>query len=320
MALKNYLNQLAQSKEPFEDLGFGSKDFEGIDRLIHKNGQFNVKKKGMPWFRTYDAYHRLISMSWIKFILLVCVSYSVINLIFAAAYVFIGIEELSVTRSNLKWENLYEAFFFSSQTITAVGYGRVNPTGFWSGLVSSVESLLGLMVFALITGLIYGRFSRPHARILYSEHAIVAPYQEINALMFRVANKRSSELIEVEAKLVYTYYDPDHKKRIYKNLKLERNKVDFLPLTWTIVHPLDENSPLQGTNEEEFLRQNGEFLILLKGFDDSFSQEVYTRSSYKNKEVKWGRKFKIAYQGQKDGTLALWMDSLHDSEEVPLNG
>lgn len=322
MDIKNYLNQLNPNhsgEESFKDLGFGSKSFEKIERLINKNGKFNVTKKGRPWFRPYDAYHALISMSWIKFLFLVCACYFIINLIFASIYLFIGIESITMAGSEVFWENLYEAFFFSSQTITTVGYGRLNPQGFWGGVVSSVESLLGLMSFALITGLIYGRFSRPQARILYSEQAVIAPYYDINAFMFRIANKRSSELVEVQVKLVYTYYDASLKKRMYENLKLERSRVEFLPLTWTIVHPLDDSSPLFHLSKADFYQQKGEFLILIKAFDDSFSQEVSARSSYKSSEVQWGRKFKLVYHGQQDGKVALWMNRLHDSEDVPLN-
>lgn len=321
MALREYLNQLSQNlnlNEPFKDLGFGNKSFEFDQRLINKNGSFNVKKKGRPLLRPYDAYHALISMSWIKFLCLVCASYFIANLFFALIYVMVGIEELSVSEGAFMG-NLYEAFFFSSQTITTVGYGRVNPVGFWAGVVSSVESLLGLMGFALITGLIYGRFSRPHARILYSKHAIIAPYMDINAFMFRIANKRSSELIEVQVKLVYTYFNHEQKKREYENLKLERSKVDFLAMSWTIVHPMDEDSPLYKITREKFEQQNGEFLVMIKGFDDSFSQEVYARNSYKNDEIVWGRKFKMAYGSHKKGKVALWMNLIDDSEEVPLN-
>ncbi|WP_277480984.1 ion channel [Catalinimonas alkaloidigena] len=304
--------------DSFKDLGLGNSSFEYGQRLINKNGSFNVKKKGRPWLRPYDAYNALISMSWIRFLCLVSASYFVVNLIFAFIYVAVGIDQLSVSEGAFMG-NLYEAFFFSSQTITTVGYGRVNPVSFWAGVVSSVESLLGLMGFALITGLIYGRFSRPHARILYSENAIIAPYRDINAFMFRIANKRSSELIEVQVKVVYTYFDHQQKKRVYENLKLERNKVDFLAMSWTIVHPLDEDSPLFKVTKETFEQQNGEFLVLIKGFDDSFSQEVYARSSYKNDEIVWGRKFKMAYGSHKKGMVALWMNLIHDSEEVPLN-
>ena len=191
-------------------------------------------------------------------------------------------------------EHFAEAFFFSSQTITTLGYRRISPVGFWASAVAALESMLGIMGFALITGLLYGRFSRPTAKLIYSEKSLIGPYQCAAAWMFRLANVRSNQLIEVEMQVTYSRIEQlenGKKVRRFYALKLERSKVNFLALSWTIVHPIDADSPLYGTTPEEFRDSDSEFIILIKAFDDTYSQTVHTHSSYRYNEITWGAKF-----------------------------
>lgn len=323
MALKNYLNNLSNGGNittgPFKDLGFGTKDFEYTRRLINRDGSFNVNKKGRRFLRMQDAYHTLITVSWTSFFCLVGLGYLVANILFAVVYYLIGIDQLSGVEDSGIWMQLSDAFFFSTQTIATLGYGTISPVGFWMSFAAAIESLLGLLGFALITGVLYGRFSRPYVRIAFSEHAVIAPYQDTRAFEFRIANERNNQLIEVEVQVVYTQYDQDQQRRVFHELPLERDKVNFMSLSWTIVHPIDAESPLYGMSKEEFYEADGEFLILIKGFDDTFSQTIYTRSSYKNHETQWGKRYEMMFEENEAGYVDLHLDKINASRDASLD-
>jgi inward rectifier potassium channel len=212
--------------------------------------------------------------------------------------------------------NFLSAYFFSIQTFTTVGYGGIVPDGFSANLVASFEALVGLLSFALATGLLYGRFSRPSARILFSRNAVIAPYKDIKALMFRVANLRNNDLIEVEANLLTVFADPVNHNRKYYGMKLERKSVYFFPLSWTIVHPIDEDSPFYNKSAKELKELQTEVLVQFKAFDDTFSQTVHTRFSYIVDEIIWNAKFKPAFEPDEKGEIIFDLDRIHDFELI----
>ncbi len=322
MAIKNHLDTIRKSfagSNGYQDLGFGTQNFEKIKRLINQDGSFNVVKKGRARIRSYESYHMLLDMSWSKFFILVLIVYLLINLLFALIYTGIGIEELSGVVGRTSFERFYESFFFSTQTLTTLGYGRISPVGFWAGLAAAVESLLGVLGFALITGLMYGRFSRPKPRLAYSR-AVIAPYKGKTAFEFRLANMRSNELIEVEVVVTYTFFDKKENIRTYVNLELERKAVNFMAMNWTVVHPIVEESPFYGMNQEMFYQADGEFIIMIKAFDESFSQIVYARKSYKNHEVVWGGRFNPMYDKLPSGKIGFYLNKIDDLEEVAIDG
>ena len=170
------------------------------------------------------------------------------------------------------------------------------------------------MVFAVMTGLLYGRFSRPSARILYSDHALIAPYQDGTSLQFRISNARSNTLMNLEARvlLMTVTNDDGELKRNFIDLELERRKVYFLPLTWTIVHPIDSASPFSGKTAEDLAKLSAEILILIQAFDDSFSQTVHSIYSYRASELVWGAKFVPAFSVDPEGDLVLELDRVHE--------
>lgn len=307
-----------EKKEPPE-LGFGNRHFRRGVRLINPDGSFNVVKTGRPKFRPYDVYNMLLTMSWWRFGLLVVAFYFVINIVFSVVYLSIGMEYLDGTMGETPFEHFLDAYFFSAQTVTTLGYGRISPMGTATSTVASIESLIGLLGFALATGLLYGRFSRPVARIKFSEHMLVSPYLEDRGLMFRIANERSSELIEVEVQLIYSFIDEEAQRRRYTRLALELDKVNFLSLSWTVVHPISGESPLEGMNAVEMERKDAEFLILLKGFDESFSQTVYARHSYKYQEVKFGEKF-VSIIDFAEESVHLSLERMDETTKVDLPG
>jgi inward rectifier potassium channel len=297
------------------ELGFGTRVYRKRVRLINKDGSFNVVKRGRNRFRTYDFYHTLITMSWSRFIGLILLYYLGINLVFSLLYLAVGLDNLAGTTGDTPFMQFMDAFFFSAQTVTTLGYGRISPLGTPASTIAAIESLVGLMGFALATGLIYGRFSRPNSRIKFSESMVVAPYRDIRGLMLRLANERSSELIELEIQLVYSYIEGDTERRRFLPLDLELNKINFLSLAWTVVHPIDDKSPLRDKTAEHLAAEDAEFLVLIKAFDDSFSTNVYQRSSYKYWDVVFNAKFTNIVHAGNDDKLHIDISRIGEYEE-----
>jgi inward rectifier potassium channel len=310
-------SNMAVKKNNTDDLGLGTKT--GVGRSMNKDGTFNIERLGEPRFRPYEVFHQLITMSWPKFILLVLIGYTIINLVFATIYCALGVEHISGIDLNLSpVEKYFEAFFFSSQTITTLGYGHVFPVGTATSSVAAIESMLGLLSFALATGLLYGRFSRADSKLLYSKDAVVAPYKDKTGLMFRVANMRRNQLIEVEVEITLAYFERDAKIRSFVRLELERSRINLFPLSWTVVHPIDENSPVYGWTENDIRETKAEMIILLKAFDDTFSQTIYSRSSYKPEEIKFGKKYLPMFKVLEDGRTQLDLRLIDAMEEIAL--
>ena len=284
--------------EEDRDLGFGSKvATESRLRFLNRNGTFNVQRTGFPFVSTLNLYHLLLTMSWTQFLGLVLVLYFLSNIIFALLYASLGAGSL-VDTSEIPTTSLFiRGFFFSVQTFATIGYGTIHPVGMTANLLVTLESYYSLLVNALITGLVFARFSRPTARIVFSETAVIAPYRGITGFMLRLVNSRNSQLIEVSAQVLFArFVEKDGQKvRQFDLLKLEREKVSFLPLTWTIVHPIDEDSPMYKMSEAELIETDAEFLIMLNGLDETFAQIVHTRTSYKAQDIKCGYKFSNIY-------------------------
>jgi inward rectifier potassium channel len=306
-----------QKINPEDDLGFGSQPVIKNQRLINQDGSVNVKRKGISIFNTVDNYHTLIKMSWEKFWLLVLGGYLLANLFFASLYLATGVEHLKGAEGNTPLGRFLDAFFFSAQTISTVGYGRISPSGTPTNIVAALESMTGLLSFALATGLLYGRFSRPSARIEWSNRMLVAPYLENGkGLMFRFANLRRNPLIDLEVEVTFSYNEDVNGKpvRRFFPLDLERKRVSLLTMNWTVVHPLDENSPIKELTADEMERTEAGFAVLLKAFDDTFSQTVHARTSYAANEIIWGAKFVPAFERDEIGRLVLNLRKIGEYE------
>jgi inward rectifier potassium channel len=301
-------------KESF-DPGLTTQFSGELRRTINADGSFNVRREGLKW-RDANPYLMLIDTTWPRFLLTVLVGFLGVNMIFAFCYLMIGIEHLKGLESDMG--PFANAFFFSVHTLTTVGYGNVYPEGPSANMISSIEAATGLMVFAIATGLLYGRFSRPSARIIYSKSAIIAPYQDGTSLQFRVTNARNNVLMNMDARvLLMTVENRDGElKRSFVELPLERAGVYFFALTWTVVHPIDAASPMFGQTAEALAKQSAEFLILIQGFDDTFSQVVHSRYSYRHDEIVWGAKFIPAFKVSPKGDLVVEVNRIDEMKLV----
>ena len=315
-------DKLVEAEENRKDLGFGTQVSGNDTRLLNRDGSFNVERTGGTFWSRLNVFNRLVVCSWGRFFAVVLTFYLLLNFIFAEIYEIVGIENLQGADLSSRGSKFMDAFFFSSQTLTTVGYGRIAPIGFWASSVAAIESLLGLLIFALATSLLYGRFSRPIARILYSDKAIIAPYLDVTAFMFRIVNERANQLIDLQVEVAMSMLELQEngkEVRRYYGLKLERNRVNFFPTNWTIVHPITQESPMFGLNKEELLSRDAEFLILIKATEDTFNQTVHSRISYHAREMVFGAKFKsMVLDGETLGIANLDLTKLSDIEEVVL--
>jgi inward rectifier potassium channel len=303
-------------KPPF-DPGLTEKYAGTLRRVVNKDGTFNVRRRGTR-LRNFHLYKFLIGLSWPWFVAIVLGTFIIVNLVFAGLYLAAGIQTLQGAEGGTALGSFLNAFFFSGQTLTTVGYGSMVPRAIGSNVIASIEALLGVMGFAFGAALIYGRFSRPTARILFSARALIAPYQGKTSLQFRVANERSNAIVDLEATVVLMAVEGNGEahRRTYTRLELERPKIFFLPLTWTIVHPIDEASPLYGKTARDLADRAVEFMVLIRGFDDTFSQVVNARSSYRFDEILWGHRFLPAFRSDERGHLVLDLAKIDAAEET----
>jgi inward rectifier potassium channel len=303
------------------DLGFGTVVArESRQRLLNRDGSFNVRRDGMKPLASLSLYHHLLTVSWPKFLAIVGSTFLALNTVFGLAYMACGPQALhGAPASEMGGSEFLRTFFFSVQTFATIGYGHISPAGLAANLLVTVEALAGLLIFALATGLLFSRFSRPTAKVVFSERALIAPFRGGTAFEFRIVNSRSNQLLEVECEVLFTQFVGKLNPRQFVPLTLERRKVTFFPLSWTIVHAIDEASPLHGLTYEDLVSTNAEFLVVLTGFDETFSQTVHTRSSYKPEEIVWGATFKNMYKPlDAAGTLSIDVGLLSDYARVPL--
>ena len=232
----------------------------------------------------------------------------------------IGPEQLDGLSNGNSWKHFREIFYFSMQTYTTVGYGHISPVGDGVNIVAGIEALTGFLSLAIATGLIYGRFSKPKSYLVFSDHALIAPYKEGMGLMFRFAAfKDKHALTDLEIKvntglLVVENETPAYK---YFSLELERTRVESMPLSWTVVHPIDDKSPFYGFTEEDMKTADVELYVMLRGFDDVFSNYVQQRTSYTFDEIIFNRKFVPMYRESDDGkTTILELHKLNVYKEL----
>jgi inward rectifier potassium channel len=305
----------ANPVDPASDLGFGSVVArDSRQRLLNRDGTFNVRRTGVGFWQSQSLYYFLLTITWPRFLAFVGIAYVSTNALFALVYYSLGREALTGTEHLEGVPRSVKEFFFSVHTLATIGYGNVSPNSLGADLVVTFESLIGLLGFSVLTGLVFSRFSRPVASILFSRHAIIAPFRGGQAFMFRIVNRRSSQVVDLEAKVLLSRRkDGEREGRQFVQLTLERDRVVFFPLSWTIVHPIDENSPLHGISAEELASSEAEFLILLNGFDETFSQVVHARSSYLGTEVVCGARFASMFNPtDEDGAMSVDIRRLDD--------
>jgi inward rectifier potassium channel len=287
-----------------KDPGIGTQFNRPTQRLINRDGSYNViKKGGKRGFR--DIFKYMLEISWLQFFGILFGGYIAMNLLFTALYYIIGFE--NIVGINPEGPHpFFQTFFFSIQTFTTVGYGTLAPTGFGAQLVATVEAFIGFLSFSLATGLAYGRFSKPNSKIIFSDYVLFSKYQDGHSIKIKLANERDNVLLEVTAKMILTMDKILPSGEIEKNyyqLPLEIDRIELLPYTWTLVHKIDEESPFWGKSQAEISQAHPEFLVLIKGFDETFSQHVHTKQSFITSDMKWNQSFSKIFAPNEEGMI-----------------
>ena len=292
-----------------DDLGFGTKI---TARLLTENGEYNVRRRGRSAFTPYQD---LLEISWTRFFAIIVLAFVLFNALFAALLLVEGVTAIQGTPEEPMLGRFAQCFFLSVQTFTSVGYGYLAPVTGWSNTVASICALTGQLFFALATGLFFARFSKPRALFAFSEQILVAPYEGGQGLMFRIANRRDNKMTDLSARVHLSWVDAEQGRR-FAPLELERDRIDFFPLNWTVVHPIVEGSPLFGKSPEAIRRSNAEVLVLLEGHDDTYASKVFRSHSYTCRDFDFGRAFVPMYGPSRRGDTVIDLGKISDTERA----
>ncbi len=300
-----------------QDLGLGGKlsDRSRV-RLLNRDGTFNVRRNDLSRFHPYNAYHTLLSLPVPRLLALMAAGYFATNLLFASLYWLAGPGALSGAAPS-PLSRFEDCFFFSVQTLATIGYGKLTPYTRVANFLVAFEALVGLLGFAVLSALLFARFARPTAKISFSRNALIAPYENGWALMFRLANLRNHDLTDVHAIVTLSRWSESNgqRHRRFDQLSLERDFIIFMPLHWVIVHPITETSPLHGFTPESLTAADAEIVCLINADDETFAQTVHAKTSYDRSDVIWGARFRDMYLPDAD-KVAIDLNRLHDFEPV----
>lgn len=300
-----------------KDPGFGYKSQENNRRLINKDGSSNVKHVNKK-VNIDDFYTYFLEMSWWKFFLVIFFGYTFFNILFSLLYNLIGIAQITPSKGNF-FDDFLNGFFFSAQTLTTVGYGGITPQGITANFIAAFEAMLGLLSFSFITGLLYGRFSKPKAAIRFSNNLILRNFKAADALMFRLMNNRKTVMIEPEIKVTLALNEKNglgsYQRKFYE-LNLERDNIMYLPTVWTVVHEINAESPLHKYTKEEITKLDAEVYILLKYYEESFGQHVYQATSYTFSNLEINKKYTPSSYFDEEGFTILNHEKLSEVENI----
>jgi inward rectifier potassium channel len=279
-------------------------------RFLDPRGANAVVRSGVAPRRLRDVYHLALNAPWSLLLASFAGVYVVVNALFALAYVAGG-----DTIANARPGSFVDAFFFSVQTMATIGYGALAPRTFYANVLVAIEAFLGVLSFALATGLFFAKFSRPTARVLFSRVAIVAPRDGVRSLMLRMANERANQILEAQVHIALARteitLEGERVRRLY-DLALLRTRTPLFVLTWTVIHPIDEQSPLFGATPESLREAEGEIIVSVMGIDETFSQPIHARYSYVADEIVWDARFADIMSRLPDGRRLVDYAQFHE--------
>ena len=303
-----------KTQQEAQDPGLGTSFKQAVPRMMNEDGTFNIERKGT--IATYrDVYKYLVEIKSWQFVLILVLAFLILNTLFTLSYLLIGIEQLNgVPETQTPF---LAAFYFSAQTFTTVGYGAIAPVGNGVSFLAAVEAFVGLISFSIATGLVYGRFSKPSAKIAFSKNILLTPHRDKTALMFKIVNTRNSVLLNTKVHVMISLTKPNSEhtsyERHYFSLPLEIDFTRYFPLTWTLVHFIDEDSPLFGMSLEEIIVRDAEVLIIVEAFDETFSQNVLQKNSYAGHQWLANMKFARNFGTTPNGKIVL---NIRELDEV----
>jgi inward rectifier potassium channel len=285
-----------------------------IRRIENRDGKFNIVGLGAWYMYWRDPYHLMLTIPWIGFIGVVSLAYILINFIFACLF-WLGGDCITGAEPG----NFWDAFFFSVQTIASIGYGVMSPKTRYADVIVTAESIASLLAIAVVTGLAFARFSKPTARILFSNVAVVDLYNGIPTLTFRAANQRHNQIVEAQIQ-VYLIRDEKNQEgrflRRFHELKLERSRTPSFTLTWNVMHPIDEDSPLYGQTLESLNKSRAQITASITGMDETVAYNIHARHIFSPDEILWDHRFiDIVYKSPNGDR---YLDYTYFHEVIPL--
>jgi inward rectifier potassium channel len=315
------IQRVIDRMKPGEDIGLDHVGQKGRQRSINPDGSYNLERKTGRLFGNFFLFNWLITTSWTNYSIAIVCFYLFDNVVFGSLYYWLGAENLYGIVGTTEFDKFMSCFFFSCQTFTTVGYGGLHPIGKIASSMAAIEAFLGLMAFAVATGTLYGRFSRPKARLKYSPNIIIAPFKGKTAMQFIVANEMNTVYMEMEAKVNISWQEDEGNGktvRRFQQVKLEIDKITMFPTSWTINHPIDEESALYGKTQSDVQKMDVEIFVLLKGFDDTFSQTIYSRQSYTAEQFVWGAKFRRPFGVNAAGKLEMDLTKVGEYDKADI--
>ncbi|MFI5203606.1 MAG: ion channel [Flavobacteriales bacterium] len=304
--------------EQGNDPGTGTR-FNTDTRLVNSDGSYNVKKRGgLGAMR--DVYHFMVNVSWWKFNGIILLLFLGINVSFACAYLVFDESCISGKQfDDGTFTHFLRCFYFSVQTMTTIGYGNLYPACHSTQIIASAEALTGLMCLAVMTGVFYGRFSKPTAKLVFGKNALISPFNNGKAFMIRFANKRNDVLMHVQATLLYS----SNKKtesgeivRTYYRMPLQFDTIQAMPLSWTLVHVIDDKSPFWNKTVEDMRAEHMEVLVQIKAFDETYHADVHARYSYSANQLVENARFSKTFDTDADGSVLLDLNTIGKYESV----
>ena len=275
-----------------------------------RDGKFEIMGIGAWHSYWRDPYHLLLTIPWTAFLILIFTSYITINALFALAYLIGG-----DCIANARPGSFLDVFFFSVQTLASIGYGAMYPKTTYANIIVTIEAMIGLVGIAVMTGLAFARFSRPTARVVFSRVAVITPHNAMPTLIFRSANKRRNIILEAQMR-VYLMRDEvtleGQFMRRFHDLKLVRNQTPSFTLSWSVMHVIDEFSPLYGMTPESLTQTNTILIVSLSGLDETVSQVVHARHTYGANEILWNNQFADIFHHTPDGDRYIDYNRFHD--------
>jgi inward rectifier potassium channel len=282
-----------------------------LGHLVSRGAADQVVQVGLrrEWFT--DLYHRTLTVSWPRFLGLALAVYLATNMLFATLYL---LQPGAITKA--RPGSFIDAFFFSVETIATIGYGVMSPATVYANLLMTVESAVGLLFVALTTGLVFARFSRPTARVLFSRVAVVGPHNGKPTLSVRLANQRQNQLLAAQVSMTLVRDERTAEgelRRRFHDLKLTRDRSPVFALTFTVMHEIDADSPLRGGGADVLTELNAELIVTASGIDETLAQPVHARSSYLAHEIIWDHRFADVLGWTDDGRRAIDYSRFHDT-------
>jgi inward rectifier potassium channel len=287
-----------------------AQNVERQERLLRPDGSSSVIRLGLTDSESGDLYHFLMTSSWARFFAAIFAAYVSTNTIFATLYWLVREELVNV-------DTFAEAFFFSVQTMASIGYGHSVPIGTAANLVVTVEAFVGMLAVSVGAGLMFARFTRPQAGVMFSERAVITTHDGQPMLMFRLANRRKAHIVEAHVYVVLAFDDvtiEGERLRRLVDLNLRRETSPSFVLSWTVRHVIDETSPLFGKSHEDLVAARAEILVVFSGFHESFNQTVHSRRAYAATDIRWNHKLVDIFIRLADGRSALDFTRFHETE------